>query len=129
VESLGTGATATQFALRVPITAGDTRLTFSYRIVNPASASGDSSNVNYLVASVGGPIQSVSLTDVGVPATAATIGSTAVTLGPTQAAMIPLLPGTSGEVVLARTAAQPMSCLGPAPRPVTGLILDDLRAE
>ena len=38
-------------------------------------------------------------------------------------------PSTYVEVVLARTASQPTSCGGPAPRPVPGIILDDLRAE
>ena len=55
--------------------------------------------------------------------------SDAVTLGPIQTATIGLPASTYVEVVLARTASQPTSCGGPAPRPVPGLILDDLRAE
>ena len=126
VDSLGTGSTVTQFALRVPIAAGNTVVRFAYRTVNP----GDTSNVYYVVASVGGPIGTAVLpADVGGATTPATIDQTAVTLGPIQTATIGLPASTYVEVVLARTASQPTSCGGPAPRPVPGLILDDLRAE
>ena len=99
---------------------------FAYRTVNP----GDTSNVYYVVASVGGPIGTAVLpADVGSATTPATIDQTPVTLGPLQTATIGLPASTYVEVVLARTAAQPTACGGPAPRPVPGLILDDLRAE
>ena len=126
MDSLGTGSTVTQFALRVPIAPGDTVVRFAYRTVNP----GDTSNVYYVVASVGGPIGTAVLpADVGNPTTPATIDQTPVTLGPIQTATIGLPASTYVEVVLARTASQPTSCGGPAPRPVPGLIIDDLRAE
>jgi hypothetical protein len=126
VDSLGTASTVTQFALRVPIAPGNTVVRFAYRTVNP----GDTSNVYYLVASVGGPIGTAVLpVDVGSATTPAMIDQTPVTLGPLQTATIGLPASTYVEVVLARTAAQPTGCGGPAPRPVPGLILDDLRAE
>jgi hypothetical protein len=126
VDSLGTGSTVTQFALRLPIAPGNTVVRFAYRTVNP----GDTSNIYYLVASVGGPIGTAQLfADPGNATTPATIDQTAVTLGPIQTATIGLPGSTYVEVVLARTASQPTSCGGPAPRPVPGIIIDDLRAE
>jgi hypothetical protein len=50
-------------------------------------------------------------------------------LGPVATATIGLPADAQGEVVLARSAAQPTSCGGPAPQPVPGMIIDDLRAE
>lgn len=125
-ESLGTSSTVTQFALRVPIAVGNTVLRFSYRTVNP----GDTSNVYYVVGSVGGPIGTASLpSDVSGPTTTATIDQMPVMLGPVQTATIGL-PGSSYmEVVFARLASQPTGCGGPAPRPVPGVIIDDLHAE
>jgi hypothetical protein len=126
VDSLGTSSTVTQFALRVPIAAGDTVVRFAYRTVNP----GDTSNIYYVIASVGGPIGTAVLpADVGGATTPATIDQTSVTLGAIQTATIGLPASTYVEIVLARTASQPAACGGPAPRPVPGLLLDDLRAE
>jgi len=125
-ESLGSASTVTQFALRVPIAVGNTVLRFSYRTVNP----GDTSNVYYVVGSVGGPIGTASLpSDVAGPTTQATIDQIPVTLGPVQTAAIGLPGSTYIEVVFARLASQPMACGGPAPRPVPGVIIDDLHAE
>ena len=126
VDSLGTGSTVTQFALRVPIAPGNTVVRFAYRAVNP----GDTSNIYYVVASVGGPIGTAVLpADVGSATTPATIDQTPVTLGPIQTATIGLPASTYVEVVLARTASQPTACGGPAPRPVPGIIIDDLRVD
>jgi len=125
-ESLGTSSTVTQFALRVPIAVGNTVLRFSYRIVNP----GDGSNVSYVIGSVGGPIGTATLpADVTSPMTPATIDQTPVTLGPIQTTAIGLPGSAYMEVVFARLASQPTSCGGPAPRPVPGVIIDDLHAE
>jgi hypothetical protein len=52
-----------------------------------------------------------------------------VTLGPIQTAVIGIPGSPYMEVVFARVASQPTSCGGPAPRPVPGIIIDDLRAE
>src|SRR5262249_49525351 len=115
-----------QFALRVPIAVGDTVLRFSYRTVNP----GDTSNVSYVVGTVGGPIATATLPpDLAGPTTQATIDQVPVTLGPIQTAAIGLPGITYMEVVFARLASQPTSCGGPAPQPVPGMIIDDLRAE
>jgi hypothetical protein len=125
-ESLGSASTVTQFALRVPIAAGNTVLRFSYRTVNP----GDTSNVYYVVGSVGGPIGTASLPqDPAGQTAAATIDQIPVTLGPIQTATIGLPGSTYQEVVFTRLASQPSSCGGPAPRPVPGVIIDDLHAE
>ncbi len=116
----------TQFALRLPILSGDTLLHFAYRTVNPGNAFG----VYFVVASVGGTIGTVTLPpdDPGAT-TLATIGGTQFLLGPMMTATIGLPGDAHGEVVLARLAAQPYTCGGPAPPPVPGLIIDDLYAD
>ena len=116
----------TQFALRLPILSGDTLLHFAYRTVNPGNAFG----VYFVVASVGGTIGTVTLPpdDLGA-LTLATIGGTLFLLGPMMTATIGLPGDAHGEVVLARLAAQPYTCGGPAPPPVPGLIIDDLYAD
>jgi hypothetical protein len=116
----------TQFALRLPILPGNTVLRFAYRTVNP----GDAFGVHFMVASVGRSIGTVTLPPDGAGATTpATIGGMEVLLGPTMTATIGLPGDAYGEVVLARLAAQAYSCGGPAPLPVPGLIIDDLRAD
>lgn len=116
----------TQIALRLPILSGDTFLRFTYRSVNP----GDAFGVYFVVASVGGSIGTATLPPDGAGATTpATIDGTQVLLGPLMTATIGLPGDAHGEVVLARLAAQPSSCGGPAPRPVPGLIIDDLYAD
>lgn len=116
----------TQFAVRLPILSGNTVLHFAYRTVNPGEAFG----VYFVVASVGGTIGTVTLPPDGAGVTTpATIGGTQVLLGPTMTATISLPGDAQGEVVLARLAAQSYSCGGPAPPPVPGLIIDDLRAD
>jgi hypothetical protein len=125
VASLTAGGFVTQLALRVPVSSSSTTLRFSYRFVNP----GDTSGVYLVIASVGGAIETVSLTPTaGDPTTPATIGQDAVVLGPTRAAAIALPPDAHDDVVFARIASQSSPCGGPAPPPVPGIIIDDLRA-
>jgi hypothetical protein len=126
VPSIGTPGPLPQLALRVSILPGDTVLRFDYRSVNP----GDMTGVYFIVASVGGTIGTATLPPdpVGIP-TLATIGQTQVSLGPTMTGTIGLPADARDEVVLVRIASQGTSCGGPAPPPVPGMILDNLRAE
>jgi len=121
--SLAGGGFVTQLALRLSITSRSTTLRFNYRFVNP----GDMSGVYYVIASVGGSIQTVSLDATAGATTTATIGQDQVVLGPMASAAIALPPDASGEVVFARIASQSSSCGGPPPAPVPGIIIDDLR--
>jgi len=118
----------TQLAVRVALPPGNTNIVFSYRTVNPGDG-GD--GVSYLLASVGGTIETAELpSDAGGPTTPAMIGGAQVMLGPTLTATIALPPDTHDEVVLARVASQAgSSCGGPAPPPVPGIIIDDLRTQ
>jgi len=116
----------TQFALRLALPRGKTMLRFTYRFVNP----GDMSGIDYVIASVGGTIETVSLSwTAGTATTPATIGSDQVMLGPTTAATIMLPLDVHDDVVFARVASQSASCGGPPPPPVPGIIIDDLRIE
>jgi hypothetical protein len=123
-ESLAAGR-VTQFAVRVPIPRAATVLRFAYRSVNP----GDDFGTYFIVGSEGGTIGTASVSPVSGATTTATIGPTQVALGPIATATINLPPDAHDEVVLARSAAQPTACGGPAPQPVPGMIIDDLRAE
>jgi hypothetical protein len=123
-DALGAGR-VTQFAVRLPLPAGATLLRFAYRSVNP----GDDFGTYFIAASVGGTIGTASVSTVPGATTPVTIGQTQVALGPIATATINLPPDAHDEVVLARLAAQPTACGGPAPQPVPGLIIDDLRAE
>jgi hypothetical protein len=122
VESLGTAAPVSQFALRVPLSPGDTEIRFSYRNVNPGAASA------YLVfGSVGGTIGTATLDGDG-GGTYFTIGGIQVVVGSTRTVTVGLPDDARGELVLTRIASQPVSCGGgPMPRPIPGLIIDDLR--
>jgi hypothetical protein len=93
--------------------------------VNP----GDDFGTYFIIGSEGGTIGTASVSPAPGAATPATIGQTQVMLGPVATATIGLPADAQGEVVLARSAAQPTSCGGPAPQPVPGMIIDDLRAE
>jgi hypothetical protein len=124
-ESLGTAGRVTQLAVRVPVPPGATVIRFAYRSVNP----GDDFGTYFIIGSEGGTIGTASVSPAPGAATPATIGQTQVMLGPVATATIGLPADAQGEVVLARSAAQPTSCGGPAPQPVPGMIIDDLRAE
>lgn len=123
VASLPASGFVTQVALRLPVSASSTTLRFNYRFVNP----GDTSGVYFVIASVGGSIEDVSLDSPAGATTPATIGQAEVALGPTASAAIALPPDAHDEVVFARIASQSSSCGGPAPAPVPGIIIDDLR--
>jgi hypothetical protein len=115
-----------QLALRVPIAPPDRTLRFAFRVVNPGFDTG----IHFLVASVGGAIETASLpSEVGAPTTPAVIDGRSVALGPTRTMTIGLPPDVHGDVVLARMASQAQSCGGPPPAAVPGMIIDDLRAE
>ena len=58
------------------------------------------------------------------------IGGKTWTLGPITTASFDLPAGAAGEVVLQRTFSSPTSLCGiPPPPAVSGIIIDDLRAE
>jgi len=116
----------TQFALRMALPRGKTMLRFAYRFVNP----GDMSGINFVIASVGGTIENVSLSwTAGTATTPAMIGPEQVMLGPLTTATITLPLDAHDKVVFARVASQSGSCGGPPPPAVPGIIIDDLRIE
>jgi hypothetical protein len=121
------GTPPPQLALRVSILPGNTVLRFDYRTVNP----GAMGIAYFVVASVGGTIGTATLpSEPAATSTPITIGQVQVSLGPTMSATIGLPADAHGEVVLGRIALQSAaSCAGPAPQPVSGLIIDNLRAE
>jgi hypothetical protein len=119
-------AQTTQFALRVAIAPGDTVLRFSYREVNPNPNVFGSSY--FLMGSEGGQVVSPSLPSATQAPTPATIpGTGTVMLGPITTAEFALPPDAAGAITLTRIARAAGTSM-PAP-PVTGLIIDDLRAE
>lgn len=117
-------AQMTQFALRVALAPGDTVLRFSYREVNPNVFG----SAYFLMGSEGGQVVSPSLASPTQAPTTATIpGTGTVMLGPTTTAEFALPPDAAGAITLTRIARAAGTSM-PAP-PVTGLIIDDLRAE
>jgi len=122
-------AEMTQLALRIPLDATDTVLRFSYRTVNPMTTSTGIAEPYYLLGSEGGQTASLSLPlDTG-PTTTVTLGSTQVPAGPVTTATFTLPAGAAaaGQLTFIRRVH---ACCGNMPAPgVTGLILDDLRAE
>jgi hypothetical protein len=121
--ALAASGFVTQLALRLPVSLTSTTLKFTYRFVNPGNTSG----LYFVIASVGGSIETVSLASPPGATTPATIGQDQVVLGPTATAAIALPPDARDEIVFARIASQSSSCGGPAPAPVPGIIIDDLR--
>jgi hypothetical protein len=113
----------TQIALRLALSAGDTVVRFSYRTVNPNTILGGS---YFLMASEGGLITSPTLPPDSAQPTAATINQSSVMLGPVTTATFPLPSDAAGEIVLTRRLR---GSGGLPPRPETGVIIDDLRAE
>ena len=113
----------TQFALRIAVAPGDTVLRFSYREVNPNSFPGSF----FLMGSEGGQVVSPSLPPTQSTTTATISGTGTVQLGPITTAEFALPPDAAGEVTLTRIVRGAGTSM-PAP-PVTGLIIDDLRAE
>ena len=122
-------AEMTQLALRISLDATDTVLRFSYRTVNPMTASTGIADPYYLLGSEGGQTTSVMLPlDTG-PTTTVTLGSTQVPVGPVTTATFTLPAGAAaaGQLAFVRKVR---ACCGNLPGPgVTGLIIDDLRAE
>ena len=117
----------TQLALRLPLNQTDTVVRFSYRSVNPSTVGG--TPPGFLLGSEGGQVTYTTLpSDSGQPTTAM-IGQSQVMLGPLMTAQLalPSDAAASGEITLLRKVPTSGSNL-PAP-PVTGLIIDDLRAE
>ena len=113
-----------QFALRIALAVGDTVLRFSYRTVNPSTFPGS----YFLMGSEGGQVVSPSLPSTTESTTTATIpGQGSVLLGPITTAEFALPPDAAGEITLTRSVRAAGSSM-PAP-PITGLIIDDLRAE
>jgi hypothetical protein len=126
VPAVGTPGPLPQLALRASIVPGNTVLRFDYRTVNP----GDMGVTYFVVASVGGTIGTATLPSEprGTPIPV-TIDQVQVSLGPTMSGTIGLPADAHDEVVVVRLASQGTSCGGPAPQPVPGLIIDNLRAE
>jgi hypothetical protein len=119
-------ATGNQLAVRVAIGPGATALRFDFRTVNPGYEGG----IHFVVASVGGKIETASLpSETGATTTPAVIDGASVLLGPTRTMTIGLPPDVHDDVVFARIASQAGTCGGPAPAPVPGMIIDDLRVE
>jgi hypothetical protein len=114
-----------QLAVRVPIAAGDSVLRFDFRTVNPD----DASVILFVVASVGGAIETASLPlEADATTSPAVIDGAGVTLGPRRTMTIGLPADVHDDVVFARIAAQGGPC-GRPPPPVPGIIIDDLRVE
>jgi hypothetical protein len=92
--------------------------------VNP-SATGP---IEWVVGGEGGMMHGATLNpDLGVATTAATIDSVEVALGPTKSALLAIQSVARDEIVIARIATQGARCGGPAPAPVSGIIIDNLR--
>ena len=114
----------TQLALRLALAPGDTVVRFSYRTVNPSSFGG----ATFQMGSEGGQIVVPTLSSATQSTTTATIpGQGSVMLGPITTGEFALPPDAAGEITLIRFAQTWASSM-PSP-PVTGLIIDDLRAE
>jgi hypothetical protein len=116
---------ATQFALRLALSPGDTVVRFKYRTVNP----GPGPAATFAVASVGGTIVTMDLPADDAVVGTATVGMSEVTLGPIATATIALPSDAAGEIVLARIAPPFATCGAPRAPAVAGIIIDDLRAE
>jgi len=118
-------------ALRLQLATGDTVVRFAYRtVVSGASAtiSDFPYGISWMLGSESGKIGAPSLPIEAGAATTVMIGGAQVTLGPITTATLPLPPGAASEIVLQRSAQQPGSCGLPLPT-LTGIIIDDLRAE
>jgi hypothetical protein len=111
----------TRLALRLAVTAGDTVVRFSYRMVNGLS-------LNVYAAREGGTMAGVQIGGDSAPTTTATIpGRRDVALGPVMTAEIPLPADVGSEVVVLESVP---GYPGGTPSPsVGGLIIDDLRVE
>ena len=118
-------AKLTQLALRLALAPGDTVIRFSYRTVNPSAFDG----ARFWMGSEGGQIVVSTLSSATQSTTTATIpGQGSVSLGPITAGEFALPPDAAGELTLLRIAQTAGSSSMPSP-PITGLIIDDLRAE
>jgi hypothetical protein len=124
-----TTTTQPQFLVRLMLTQGDTVVRFAYRTVTAGTTSTSFPyGATWLLGSEGGMIASPSLPPDAGATTPATIGGAQVTLGPLMTATFTLPPDAHSEVALQRTAQSYAGCGGPMP-PISGLIIDDLRAE
>jgi hypothetical protein len=120
VPSIGASGPATQLALRLTVPPGGAGVLFTYRTVNPGTAS----SATFLVGSVGHSYVSYSPPLGGGMTTTATIGGSQVTLGPVGTATIPFAPDATGEIILERVIPAASPCgLNP---PASGIIIDDL---
>jgi hypothetical protein len=125
----GTPPSQPTMTIRVPVSAGDRFLRFSYRTVTSSVpvVPGDA----WALGSEGGELTTApSLSEPASAMTPGMIGTTPVTLGQIGTASLPLDSTAAGEVVLQRTLQVAYGGCGP-PRPlaVRGVIIDDLRAE
>lgn len=116
---------ATELALRLTLTPGDTVLRFSYQAVNPTTSNG----AQFLMASVDGTIVAFSPAVSQTSTTTAMINGQQVSLGPIIAAEYPLPADAAGELVVTRISYGGGSCGGQPPPPTAGMIIDDLRTE
>jgi len=112
----------TRLALRPPVAPGDTVVRFAYRFVSVTGG------LSFTLACEGGKTSFKSISASGTPSTTVTLpGGSQVQVGPIATAEIPLPADVGSEVVF--TEQVPSSPGGlPAP-PVSGFIIDDLRAE
>ena len=127
----GFGTTQPPLALRLQLTAGDSVIRFSYRMVIPGVASGPAftTGIGFAVGSEGGTFLVPTLPpDPSTVTTQTMIGGAQVSLGPIVTATFGVPTDATSEVVLTRTHSRFNSCGFPPPASA-GIIIDDLRVE